>query len=156
MCTVGFRGWVDFDSRDSDTLKVGRPFPILGDVCGGYLEVEETRELTTVRIKVRLTGTLPETIPISYGQEVYPVRVEFQSTPVPASFRRNDDQLKLRKGKDTLMYSSIKAASSSAGVSTVVPSSETGGGTVPTMGEGVAQRTEKPSTEDGTSGFAPR
>ena len=64
----------------------------LGDVCGGFLESEEVRDLTSVRIKVQLKGTLPDSIPICYGEEIYPVKLDFVSAPIPVSFGGKSSQ----------------------------------------------------------------
>ncbi|CAN0825304.1 hypothetical protein LINGRAHAP2_LOCUS364 [Linum grandiflorum] len=90
----------------------------LGDICGGFLDSEEVSVLTSVRIKVKIQGKLPEVIPICYGDEIYPVRVDFESAPVPASFRGKSSLLKEWKGKNKIFADNLDAACSTTGAPT--------------------------------------
>ncbi|CAN1177791.1 hypothetical protein LINPERHAP2_LOCUS33312 [Linum perenne] len=57
----------------------------LGEACGGFLASSRSNDLSSFRIKVKLQGKLPKTIPVHSGSEVFPVCVEVEAeSPVPA------------------------------------------------------------------------
>ncbi|CAN0903217.1 hypothetical protein LINGRAHAP2_LOCUS22437 [Linum grandiflorum] len=58
-------------------------FRELGEACGEFMDVVDGGNLSAVRIKVRLKGMVPEVILICFRDEVFLVRVEFDSLPVP-------------------------------------------------------------------------
>ncbi|CAN1127455.1 hypothetical protein LINPERHAP2_LOCUS4047 [Linum perenne] len=58
----------------------------LGTVCGDFLDFEACSSLSSVRIKIRLLGRLPETIPIKFEQVSFEVRITPDSTPADFVF----------------------------------------------------------------------
>ncbi|CAN1792233.1 hypothetical protein LINPERHAP1_LOCUS19590 [Linum perenne] len=50
-------------------------FRQIGSECGTFLAFETCSSLSSVRIKIRLTGILPEFIPIKFEGKVFPVQV---------------------------------------------------------------------------------
>ncbi|CAN1157690.1 hypothetical protein LINPERHAP2_LOCUS21696 [Linum perenne] len=57
----------------------------LGEACGGFLSATEGTDMSSVWIKVKIRGPVPEVIPLYEGMEVFPVTVGFEAgVPVPA------------------------------------------------------------------------
>ncbi|CAN1826151.1 hypothetical protein LINPERHAP1_LOCUS31426 [Linum perenne] len=51
-------------------------FRQLGEVCGVFLEFEESPSLSSVRLKIKLKGSLPEEIPVRFGDKVLSISIE--------------------------------------------------------------------------------
>ncbi|CAN1143919.1 hypothetical protein LINPERHAP1_LOCUS23803 [Linum perenne] len=54
-------------------------FRHLGDYCGTFLGFELTGSLSSVRIKIKLKGDLPESIPVNFGDQFFLLRVSSAS-----------------------------------------------------------------------------
>ncbi|CAN1120409.1 hypothetical protein LINPERHAP2_LOCUS174 [Linum perenne] len=50
-------------------------FRQLGEACGSYLEHQAGDSLSSVRLKIKLSGALPEEISFISGDEVFPVSI---------------------------------------------------------------------------------
>ncbi|CAN0918804.1 hypothetical protein LINGRAHAP2_LOCUS31092 [Linum grandiflorum] len=74
-------------------------FHSLGDVCGELLEFEEGSKLSSVRLKVKLQGVVPEIILVCFKDEVYSVKVECEPVPVWECFGGKNSFLKFWKVK---------------------------------------------------------
>ncbi|CAN1141403.1 hypothetical protein LINPERHAP2_LOCUS12476 [Linum perenne] len=71
----------------------------LGEACGGFLASADGPDMSSVRIKVKLRGPVPEEIPLFEGLTVFPVKVDFEAdAPVPAHEERFSTEA-ARKGK---------------------------------------------------------
>ncbi|CAN1165125.1 hypothetical protein LINPERHAP2_LOCUS25967, partial [Linum perenne] len=57
-------------------LRSAELFRQLGEVCGVFLEFEENPSLSSVRLKIRLSGILPEEIPVTFGDKVFSISIE--------------------------------------------------------------------------------
>ncbi|CAN1778791.1 hypothetical protein LINPERHAP1_LOCUS14502 [Linum perenne] len=51
-------------------------FKSLGDVCGQFLSFEEGDSWSSVRLKIKLVGVIPEEVAVTYGDEVYSISVQ--------------------------------------------------------------------------------
>ncbi|CAN1176148.1 hypothetical protein LINPERHAP2_LOCUS32378 [Linum perenne] len=58
-------------------------FRKLGSACGDYLEHEDCESLSSIRIKIKLSGTLPEEVPICFEDRVFSVSIEKESVDLP-------------------------------------------------------------------------
>ncbi|CAN1168787.1 hypothetical protein LINPERHAP2_LOCUS28017 [Linum perenne] len=57
-------------------------FRQLGDSCGRFLDFENGDSLSSVRIKIELTGALPEEVPICFDDMVFPVSISREGMPI--------------------------------------------------------------------------
>ncbi|CAN0883781.1 hypothetical protein LINGRAHAP2_LOCUS14636 [Linum grandiflorum] len=65
-------------------------FTSIGNFCGEFICYNEGRNLDSVRIKIQMTGVVPEEVPLCHGAEVYPIRVVLEApTPVSAGGHLN-------------------------------------------------------------------
>ncbi|CAN1767293.1 hypothetical protein LINPERHAP1_LOCUS10212 [Linum perenne] len=51
-------------------------FRQLGAFCGGFLAAEDGFCLSSVRLKVKVRGVIPDEVPLCFGKEVFPIRLE--------------------------------------------------------------------------------
>ncbi|CAN0919589.1 hypothetical protein LINGRAHAP2_LOCUS31546 [Linum grandiflorum] len=59
-------------------------FRTIGAFCGKFLCFDEGKNLDVVRIKIKVSGIVPEEVPLCHGTMVFPVRV-FLESPSPVS-----------------------------------------------------------------------
>ncbi|CAN1837356.1 hypothetical protein LINPERHAP1_LOCUS35074 [Linum perenne] len=62
-------------------------FRQLGDACGQFLGFENGDSLSSVRLKVRLTGVLPEEVPICFEDMVFPISIDREGLPISGSLQ---------------------------------------------------------------------
>ncbi|CAN1177113.1 hypothetical protein LINPERHAP1_LOCUS5006 [Linum perenne] len=62
-------------------------FRHLGLLCGEFLDFEEVGSLSSVRIKVRLVGALPESVSINYRDRAFWVKVTHAVSVSPAALQ---------------------------------------------------------------------
>ncbi|CAN1158043.1 hypothetical protein LINPERHAP2_LOCUS21910 [Linum perenne] len=92
--------WIKMAGRSNVTLESGfawvtaRGIPLhlrspdlfrqLGDFCGGFLCAEDGLNLSSIRLKVKVGGVIPDEVPLCHGCEVFPIRLEPDGwIPVP-------------------------------------------------------------------------
>ncbi|CAN1188500.1 hypothetical protein LINPERPRIM_LOCUS35431 [Linum perenne] len=71
----------------------------IGEVCGDFLEAAGGSDLSSLRVKVRIRGGLPEVIPISARGEVFPVTVVPEVNFPLISAGPKEQEKEGRKGK---------------------------------------------------------
>ncbi|CAN1167790.1 hypothetical protein LINPERHAP2_LOCUS27440 [Linum perenne] len=62
-------------------------FRQLGTACGKFLGFESGDSLSSVRLKIGLSGALPEKVPISYGDSAYMVLIDPDGLPISSSHK---------------------------------------------------------------------
>ncbi|CAN1779569.1 hypothetical protein LINPERHAP1_LOCUS14776 [Linum perenne] len=75
----------------------------VGEVCGEFLDSSMGCDLSSIRVKVKMSGGLPEVIPVSIGGVVFPVSVTPEVSfplicPGPREYREA-----IRKGKEAVV-----------------------------------------------------
>ncbi|CAN1279940.1 hypothetical protein LINPERPRIM_LOCUS17236 [Linum perenne] len=84
--------WIKMAGRSNVTVESGfawviaRGIPLhlrspdlfrqLGDFCGGFLCAEDGLNLSSIRLKVKVGGVIPDEVPLCHGCEVFPIRLE--------------------------------------------------------------------------------
>ncbi|CAN1795069.1 hypothetical protein LINPERHAP1_LOCUS20485 [Linum perenne] len=58
-------------------------FRKIGSACGVYLDHEDGDSLSSTRIKIKLTGALPEEVPICFEDRVFSVSIEKETVDLP-------------------------------------------------------------------------
>ncbi|CAN1849818.1 hypothetical protein LINPERHAP1_LOCUS39549 [Linum perenne] len=85
-------------------LRSSELFKQLGESCGCFIRAEDGDSLSSIRVCVKLRGSLPEEIPLFFGNVVFPLRVETDSVVLGA--RRVKDGIggcgALSKGKEVI------------------------------------------------------
>ncbi|CAN1191805.1 hypothetical protein LINPERHAP2_LOCUS41222 [Linum perenne] len=59
-------------------------FRQLGDICGSFLSFKDAGSLSSVRLKIKLKGSIPDEIPITFRGFSFPLKVELEAV-VPIS-----------------------------------------------------------------------
>ncbi|CAN1141984.1 hypothetical protein LINPERHAP2_LOCUS12812 [Linum perenne] len=87
-------------------------FRQLGEACRRFLDFENGDSLSTVRIKIELTGALPEEVPICYDNVIFPVRIVREGMPISGFLptRSVIEQGWRNKGKSSLSPCSVTSA----------------------------------------------
>ncbi|CAN1129370.1 hypothetical protein LINPERHAP2_LOCUS5177 [Linum perenne] len=98
----------------------------MGDICGRFLGYDHGSSLSSVHIKIKLRGLIPTEIPLSYGEEVFPLVVERDELILPA-FAGGVTALKRRliqKGKEKVdhkLSDTMEASSSGEKILDTLP-----------------------------------
>ncbi|CAN1255756.1 hypothetical protein LINPERPRIM_LOCUS9091, partial [Linum perenne] len=71
----------------------------VGEVCGEFLESAVGADLSSLRVKVRIKGGLPEVIPLSVGGEIFPVTVVPEVGFPLTHVMPKEDKMMVQKGK---------------------------------------------------------
>ncbi|CAN1157705.1 hypothetical protein LINPERHAP2_LOCUS21703 [Linum perenne] len=103
-------------------------FRQLGEACGGFVGAEDGLSLSTIRLRIQTGALIPDEIPISYGSEVFPVRIEAEA-PLPLSAHGNKSEFFKRwnsKGKGFVIHKNEARRK----VALVDPGSSSSGGCV--------------------------
>ncbi|CAN1283979.1 hypothetical protein LINPERPRIM_LOCUS18504 [Linum perenne] len=103
-------------------------FRQLGEACGGFVGAEDGLTLSTIRLRIQTGALIPDEIPISYGSEVFPVRIEAEA-PLPLSAHGDKSEFFKRwnsKGKGFIIHKNEAGRK----VALVVPGSSSSGGSV--------------------------
>ncbi|CAN1342349.1 hypothetical protein LINPERPRIM_LOCUS39435 [Linum perenne] len=122
-------------------------FRQLGEACGGFVGAEDGLTLSTIRLRIQTGALIPDEIPISYGSEVFPVRIEAEA-PLPLSAHGDKSEFFKRwnsKGKGFIIHKNeagrkvalVDPGSSSSGGSVRVETPKTTGECFEKLGEGV-------------------
>ncbi|CAN1216618.1 hypothetical protein LINPERPRIM_LOCUS688 [Linum perenne] len=109
--TIAGRSKVAWDANEVWVTVRGVPLHLrstalarcVGEVCGEFLDSSMGCDLSSIRVKVRMSGGLPEVIPVSLGGVVFPVSVTPEVSfplicPGPREYREA-----IRKGKEVVM-----------------------------------------------------
>ncbi|CAN1780110.1 hypothetical protein LINPERHAP1_LOCUS14992 [Linum perenne] len=80
-------------------------FRQLGEACGKFLGFEYGDSLSSVRLKVKLIGALPEEVPICFENTVYPVSIDREGLPISGSLPASSALVNgwRSKGKSSLL-----------------------------------------------------
>ncbi|CAN1810026.1 hypothetical protein LINPERHAP1_LOCUS25783 [Linum perenne] len=114
----------------------------IGEVCGEFIDLADGADLSSMRVKVRIRGCLPEVIPISIGEESFPVNivpdVNFPLTSAGSRDRCFADSLS-RKGKAIALSPLAEAGTSE------LPSDETQSPAIRVVGECSSSKADSPT-----------
>ncbi|CAN0903663.1 hypothetical protein LINGRAHAP2_LOCUS22686 [Linum grandiflorum] len=61
------------------TLIFRKLFISIGNFCGQFIRYDEGRNLENIRIKIKMTGIVPEEVPLCHRVEVYPIWVVLEA-----------------------------------------------------------------------------